>query len=237
MRRPSRLSQIGRYMRSLQSGVRNIGHAAARARDYFLNQMQDLGGDDGGYKRRQFLRTFQQKGRDLANKNARFETFRNDSKRGKNQVARLAPQHLGKLFLFSYDPKHKETLPYYDTVPLVMLFTIENDRFRGLNFHYLPPPLRAQLMDAIVDNQIRHRRFSGNDDTEDTMRFNYNVMKRAAKSGLYKPCVKEYLFKHVVSDRFLQIPGSEWEEVLFLPFQRFVKKSAEEVWAESKRRT
>ena len=26
----------------------------------------------------------------------------------------------GNLYLFRYDPKHKDTLPYYDTMPLVL---------------------------------------------------------------------------------------------------------------------
>ena len=32
------------------------------------------------------------------------------------QRARLMP---GRMFMFFYDPKHKETLPYYDRFPLV----------------------------------------------------------------------------------------------------------------------
>lgn len=214
-------------------GARNIGYSVGRARDYFLASLDRLGGDNED-ARRQFLHTFRTRGTNLQGRVADFEKFRMEMRNQKNHITAIRPVHMGKLLMFSYDPKHKETLPYYDRVPLVMPFSVESDRFRGLNFHYLPYPLRAQLMDAIVDNQIRQKRFTGQDDTEDTMRFNYNLMKRAAKSRLFKPCVKEYIFGHVVSDKFLLIPGEEWEEILFMPFHRFEKASAREVWNDSR---
>ena len=41
----------------------------------------------------------------------------------------------GKLNMFFYDPKHKKTLPYYDTFPLVLPLETYNDGFLGLNLH------------------------------------------------------------------------------------------------------
>ena len=53
------------------------------------------------------------------------------------------------LNMFVYDPKYKKTLPYYDTFPLVLPLERYNDGFLGLNFHYLPIPLRVRLLDKI----------------------------------------------------------------------------------------
>ena len=53
------------------------------------------------------------------------------------------------MFMFIYDPKHKDTLPFYDTFPLVFPIEIYSDSFLGINLHYLPPVLRAKLMDAL----------------------------------------------------------------------------------------
>ena len=57
----------------------------------------------------------------------------------------------GRLNMFIYDPKLKKTLPYYDTFPLVLPLEDYNDGFLGLNFHYLPIPLRMKLLDRVVD--------------------------------------------------------------------------------------
>ena len=54
---------------------------------------------------------------------------------------------LGNMYLFAYDPKHKETLPYYDRFPLIFPINKAKGGFLGINLHYLPPPFRAKLMD------------------------------------------------------------------------------------------
>ena len=48
----------------------------------------------------------------------------------------------GGLYLFQYDAKHKDTLPYWDKLPLVFPFRKVPDGFYGLNLHYLPYGLR-----------------------------------------------------------------------------------------------
>jgi hypothetical protein len=56
---------------------------------------------------------------------------------------------IGKMYLFQYDPKHKATLPYYDTFPVIFPVDLAEGGFYGLNLHYLPIKLRAQLMNAL----------------------------------------------------------------------------------------
>ena len=41
----------------------------------------------------------------------------------------------GRLNMFTYNPKHKKTLPYYDTFPLVLPIEKYPDGFLGINFH------------------------------------------------------------------------------------------------------
>ena len=67
-----------------------------------------------------------------------------DGKRSNNQ-------YVGKLNMFFYSPKFAKTLPYYDTFPLVLPLEKYNDGFLGINFHYLPIPLRVKLLDRLVD--------------------------------------------------------------------------------------
>ena len=43
--------------------------------------------------------------------------------------------HYGLLNMFFYDPKGRNTLPYYDTFPLVLPLEEYPDGFLGINFH------------------------------------------------------------------------------------------------------
>ena len=56
---------------------------------------------------------------------------------------------LGKMYFYSYNPKWRDKLPWYDTFPLVFPIERYPDGFLGLNFHYLAPKHRAILMDQL----------------------------------------------------------------------------------------
>ena len=55
----------------------------------------------------------------------------------------------GRMYMYFYDPKYKETLPYYDRFPLIILVDKVEGGFTGLNLHYLPPNLRAKFFDKL----------------------------------------------------------------------------------------
>ena len=59
--------------------------------------------------------------------------------------------YLGNMYFFFYNPKHKKTLPWYDTFPLVFPIKSFSDGFLGLNMHYLAPKDRAILMDQLKE--------------------------------------------------------------------------------------
>lgn len=136
---------------------------------------------------------------------------------------------VGSMFMFFYDPKHKETLPYYDRFPLVIVVGPAEGGFYGLNLHYLPPALRAKFLDGLMD-------ITNNNRYDMSTKFNirYNTLKRASKLRYFKPCFKHYLNKHVVS-RFALVPSTEWEIATFLPTAQFVKDTKQVVWANSRK--
>lgn len=136
----------------------------------------------------------------------------------------------GSMYMYIYDPKHKETLPYYDRAPLVFPFKVERDRFWGINLHYLPLELRAKLMDALYDTRINSRY-----DESTRLRISYQALNSAAKFKYFEPCVKQYLLSHMQS-KFMYIYPSEWDVALWLPTERFAKASKTKVWAESKKK-
>ncbi len=136
---------------------------------------------------------------------------------------------IGRMYLFMYDPKTKEDLPYFDRFPLIFPFQKVTGGFYGVNMHYLPHVLRARLMDALytVANN------KANDDTT-KLRLSYQVLNTASKFRYFKPCVKHYLNSHVKS-RFLWVPAEQWDTALFLPLERFVGANKQQVWRDSRR--
>lgn len=139
----------------------------------------------------------------------------------------IAPTDIGKMFTFWYYAKHADELPYWDRLPLIFVCEIYNDGFLGINLHYLPPYMRAKLMDAmykLLSNQ--------NYDKNTRLLMSYQLLKSAAKYRYFKPCVKRYLSSHVQS-RFIRIDPTEWDMALMLPTERFVKKKKENVWQHS----
>jgi len=136
---------------------------------------------------------------------------------------------VGNMYMFSYDPKHKETLPYYDLFPLVVVIGPAEGGFLGLNLHYLPPQLRAKLLDGLMDI-TSDKKF--NDSTKFTA--TYALLARAAKLKYFKPCVKHYLNDHVTS-KFALVPAPEWEIATFLPTAQFRKANNFKVYSDSKK--
>ena len=134
---------------------------------------------------------------------------------------------LGKMYFFSYDPKWKDKLPWYDTFPLIFPIERYNNGFLGINFHYLHPRDRAILMDQL-------KGFATNKNFDETtkLRLTYNMLKGFTKYKRARPTIHRYL-SNKVNSRFVLINADEWEVALFLPVERFKKASKQQVWTNS----
>ena len=135
---------------------------------------------------------------------------------------------MGRMYMYFYDPKTKDTLPYYDRFPLIIMLKKERGGFTGLNLHYLPPVLRAKFFDNLTE-------FTNNKKYDESTRFRlmYSFLKNSSKLELLKPCFKKYLTSQVES-RITEVPATEWEVALFLPTDKFVKNSRTTVWRKSR---
>jgi len=117
---------------------------------------------------------------------------------------------IGNMYMYFYDAKHKATLPYYDGFPLILMLGPASNGFMGLNLHYLPPVLRAKVLDAVL-----------------------------AKSGgvpkqYINPARKHYLFNHVKS-KFALVEKPEWEIATFLPMADWRGASSDKVYKDSRK--
>lgn len=128
------------------------------------------------------------------------------------QTAKILP---GFLYMFGYDAKMKDVLPFYDRFPIVFPFSRDAESFTGINLHYLPYMYRAKLMDALYQI-VTDQKF--NEKTR--LNLSYRLLASSSRYKYFEPCVKKYLYSHVQT-KFLQVPSNEWDIALFLPLERF----------------
>ena len=134
---------------------------------------------------------------------------------------------MGHMYMYYYDPKHRETLPYYDAFPLTIMVERAPGGFYGLNLHYLKPNTRAIFLDKLTDTL-------SNDNYDETTRFRarYNLLSSVRKFKEFQPCFKHYLSSQIDS-KIVLVQPPEWEIAIFLPTEQFVKVKKTQVWQKS----
>jgi hypothetical protein len=121
----------------------------------------------------------------------------------------------GYMYLFYYKPVGINELPYYDTFPLVIPFSEDAETFTGINFHYLPPKVRAvllkNLLDFATDNKLKET---------SRLKFQWAFIRGASRYPGVEHAVKKYRKDHVTSS-FLFIPANQWFNAIMLPVEKF----------------
>jgi len=164
---------------------------------------------------------FRKKAQSLSRVN-RLELMQDDQTKLTNR------QLVGSMNMFFYDPKHTDTLPFYDKFPLAIVVGPAPGGFFGLNLHYLPPVLRAKFLDTLLD-------ITNNKSYDETTKFqlNYKLLNASSKMRYFKPCYKHYLTAHVKS-RFARVHAPEWEIATFLPTADWQKSNQAQVYKNSR---
>jgi hypothetical protein len=134
---------------------------------------------------------------------------------------------IGKMYFYFYDPKTKDSMPYYDRFPLVIPIERYKDGFLGLNLHYIHPRHRINLLDKL--SEIASNK-TYNENTK--LRISYDYLAASSRAFEATPCIKRYLFSHVQS-RFLEITADEWDIAVLLPMESFVGATTNKVFADS----
>jgi hypothetical protein len=142
-----------------------------------------------------------------------------------NQSTELLTKRIipGNLYLYYYDPKFKEELPFYDTFPLVYPYRKTPDGFIGYNLHYLPPMIRFKIMGLLMNIQ------QSRDSEKKKIAYSYGILNSSELNKYFAPCIKRYLAGNIRSN-FLQIPYDSWLHAALLPTEKFVKANKTTVW-------
>jgi|TARA_R110001606_G_scaffold20910_3_gene74463 hypothetical protein len=141
----------------------------------------------------------------------------------------------GRMVMFQYDPVAKATLPYYDKFPMGFIVDVTPDGFLMLNMHYLPPILRANVMDALYQFlPLQEGQQLQDSDKLEMMPQPYRILKRYRRLRWYKGCLKRYLNTNIQS-RIVTIYPKEWNMALFMPMTRtFRGASKQQVWKDTR---
>lgn len=129
---------------------------------------------------------------------------------------------VGKMYMFSYDPKWKADLPYYDTVPLVIITEPMPAGFSGINLHYLAPTLRANLIDKIMPA-------NRNLTDESELKANWSYLSNFSRFPEVRGSVKKYLSVNITG-KMIEVHPKNWKAAIFLPVQNFVGASDRTVY-------
>lgn len=128
----------------------------------------------------------------------------------------VSKPEIGRMYMFLYDAKHKDTLPFWDAHPLVFPIEFYHDGFLGINLHYLPPNQRAGLLSKLADLQNNNKY-----DETTKLVISYNILKEAASRYKgFENCIKRYLFAHIKS-KFKLVQSDDWAKVAVLPLQKW----------------
>lgn len=138
-------------------------------------------------------------------------------KRTSNQIfSKDGTPTIGQMYMFVYDPKYKDVLPFYDMYPLVFPIEFYGNGFLGINLHYLPPLARANLLSSL-------KKLANNNKYDDSTKLviSYEILRaHAIQFKGFESCIKRYLFSHVRSS-FHQVSSSDWDKAVLLPLQRW----------------
>lgn len=136
---------------------------------------------------------------------------------------------VGNLYTFTYDALNKETLPVWDAQPLVFFFDEfvskgGNKCLLGINLHFLSPAARLIAFKSLLKtkNEKRFRKST-------RLKISWDILKSLSGSKYFEHSVRMYRVDHIES-KFVKIPPSSWELILFLPIARWRKGSNKEAW-------
>ena len=125
----------------------------------------------------------------------------------------------GRMFTYKYDPKYAGKLKYYDENPLVIVLETNRTGWSGVNVHYLSPKLRSEL---LLDIRYRRKNY-------------FRISEELKINPATVPSFKKYLAKQIKS-KVINIPKTDWEIAIQLPYEAFVNEINKNVWTESRKK-
>jgi len=134
----------------------------------------------------------------------------------------------GRMYMFFYEAKWQDKLPYWDAFPCVIILDTYQDGFLGLNLHYIPPLIRAKLLNECFDF------IKAEDKQSERFELPYEIVNASPKFKFAKACIKRYLYSQMKSSA-LEVEPIYWDLASMLPVAQFQKQNVRKVYEESRK--
>lgn len=128
----------------------------------------------------------------------------------------------GQMYIMSYSPKHKKTLPYYDVYPLFFYMKPAKGGFYGINLHYIYPQSRERLIKNMVDI-MGVRKSNSKNGIQHAIKLTYKILCLASKLALLRVSIKHYKYRKIWALKL--VPSEEWGNAIKLPLAKFVSET------------
>ncbi|QEG05439.1 DNA end protector protein [Shigella phage JK32] len=142
----------------------------------------------------------------------------------------VKPQ-VGRIYTYAYDPKYKDSLPFYDRFPLIICLgegksKAGNTIMLGLNLHYAPPKARQQFLEALLKQYATTPTLSN----KTRLKIKWSDVKGMRGSD---HMIKAYLPGHIQT-KMIEIAPKDWHNIIMMPVYQFMSKGkkydARKVW-------
>ena len=133
------------------------------------------------------------------------------------------------MVFYGYIPKTKDVLQFWDEFPVVIILHEQPGGFLGLNLHYLPPSKRANFLNSLL-TFVTDPKWALNNNTNVEFALSYGLLKTTSKLKDFKPCIKRYYYKHIIT-KVAYIEPVEWKTIPFFPLDKFKGASRADVWS------
>lgn len=141
----------------------------------------------------------------------------------------------GKIYVFKYDPKYKEELPWFDQNPVVLAIEQVNNNDLGINLNLLPVPFKEKLLDElftkmrikvdkketdIISEILGIENSSGVDALkEKPLRITYEGIKAYLEKDGYEFALRQYIPGRKKNQAVVSY--SKWPEIALCDFFHF----------------
>lgn len=114
---------------------------------------------------------------------------------------------IGKMYMFEYIAKHRDTLPVWDRYPLVLPFTTTENGFIGINLHYLPHRIRAWLLARLLKHS---------NEKTNKVQISWQLLTRLSRANVAEFATHRYLINHITTP-FRLVKIEDYSNAIMLP--------------------
>ena len=140
----------------------------------------------------------------------------------------------GKIYVFKYDPKYKDELPWFDRNPVVLAIEHVNNNDFGINLNLLPVPFKEKLMDELFtkmrikfDKKNTENSKGADALKEKPLRITYDGIKAYLEKYGYDFALRQYIPSRKRDQAVVSY--SKWPEIALCDFMSFKKTNVMKV--------